>query len=186
MLWAIPVGLALGLIARGGIDGLLSLGFRWGPLAVGGLLVQLVLFTALGDSLAGDFGPTIYILSTVAVFAAVARNWRLTGMPVVAAGALGNLIAITANGGFMPASQEALELAGFVGPGDHTNSVVLANPAFRPLTDIFALPASVPLANVFSVGDVLIGLGIVIVIVAAMRARPERIAPSGTIRHDPS
>lgn len=180
MLWAIPIGLILGFVARGSIDGLLTLGFRWGPLAIGGLLVQLVLFTAFWDSLAGDLGPPIYVASTVAVFAAVARNSRLAGMPVVAAGALGNLIAIAANGGFMPASQEALELAGFVGPGDHTNSVVLANPAVRPLTDIFALPAIVPLANVFSIGDVLIGLGIVIVIVAAMRARTEPISPSGS------
>jgi hypothetical protein len=32
----------------------------------------------------------------------------------------------------------------------------------------------VPLANVFSVGDVLIGVGVVVVIVAAMRRRPAR------------
>lgn len=169
MLWAIPAGLLLGAALRGGLDGLFGLHFRWGPLAIGGLLVQVVLFTPLGDSIAGDLGPAIYILSTLAVFAAVARNWRLTGMPVVAAGALSNLVAITANGGFMPADAGALERAGFGGPGDHTNSVVLADPAFRPLTDIYALPSGVPLANVFSVGDVLIGVGIVIVIVAAMR-----------------
>ena len=171
MLWAIPIGLILGALASGRMDGLLGLGFRWAPLAVGGLLVQIVLFSAFGDRLAGDLGPAIYVLSTLAVFVAVARNWRLTGMIVVAAGALSNLIAITANGGFMPAAQEALDIAGFGGPGDHTNSVVLANPAVRPLTDIYALPAGVPLANVFSVGDILIGLGIVIVIVAAMRRR---------------
>ena len=177
MLWAIPVGLLLGVLMRGGLDGLFGLAFRWGPLAIGGLLVQVVLFTPFGDSIAGDFGPAIYILSTLAVFAAVARNWRLKGMPVVAAGALSNLIAITANGGFMPADAGALERAGFGGPGDHTNSVVLADPAFRPLTDIYALPAGIPLANVFSVGDVLIGVGIVIVIVAAMRR---------TVAHEPS
>lgn len=171
MLWAIPVGLILGALAGGRMDGLLALGFRWAPLAVGGLVVQIVLFSAFGDRLAGDLGPAIYVLSTLAVFLAVARNWRLTGMLVVAAGALSNLVAITANGGFMPAAREALELAGFGGPGDHTNSVVLDNPAVRPLTDIYALPAGVPLANVFSVGDMLIGVGIVIVIVAAMRRR---------------
>ncbi|MES2209581.1 MAG: DUF5317 family protein [Chloroflexota bacterium] len=171
MLWAIPVGLIVGLVARGSVDGLLALGFRWAPLAVGGLLVQVVLFSEFGDRTAGDLGPAIYILSTLAVFVAVARNWRLTGMPVVAFGALSNLVAITTNGGFMPADPRALEYAGFGGPGDHTNSIVLADPAVRPLTDIFALPAGVPLANVFSVGDVLIGLGIVIVIVAAMRRR---------------
>jgi hypothetical protein len=174
MLWAIPLGLVLGVLLRGTLDGLFALGFRWAPLAVGGLLVQLVLFTAAGDSLAGDLGPAIYILSTLAVFVAVARNWRLTGMPIVAVGALSNLVAITANGGFMPADAGALTQAGFGGPGDHTNSVVLADPALRPLTDIFALPAGVPLANVFSVGDVLIGVGVVVVIVAAMRRRPAR------------
>lgn len=180
MLWAIPIGLILGLLARGNLDGLFGLGFRWGPLAIAGLLVQLVLFTAFGDSLAGELAPAIYIASTLAVLIAVLRNWPLTGMPIVAAGSLSNLVAITANGGFMPADADALRVAGFAGPGDHTNSVVLADPAFRPLTDIFALPAGVPLANVFSVGDVLIGAGILVVIVAAMRVRTEPAAPAAT------
>jgi len=39
----------------------------------------------------------------------------------------------------------------------------------RPLTDIFVLPAWLPFANVFSVGDLLIGLGVAVVIVVAMR-----------------
>ena len=64
------------------------------------------------------------------------------------------------------------------------NSVVLAEPALRPLTDIFALPAWLPMANVFSVGDVLIAVGIAWTIAAAMR-RPavgaaRRAAPTGT------
>ena len=63
-------------------------------------------------------------------------------------------------------------MAGFGGPGDHTNSVFLAHPALQPQTDNFALPAGVPLANVFSIGDVLIGLGVIVVIVAAMRRKP--------------
>ncbi len=172
MLWAIPVGLLLGVVLRGSLDGFLSIGFRWAPLAVGGLLIQIALFTETGDRLAGDLGPPIYVVSTLAVFVAVVRNWRLTGMVVVAAGALSNLIAISANGGFMPADPGALAMAGFGGPGDHTNSIVLADPAVRFLTDIYALPAAVPMANVFSVGDVLIGVGIVIVIVAAMRRSP--------------
>lgn len=177
MLLSIPVGVVVGLLLRGRLEGLVALGFHWAPLAVGGLLVQVVLFSEFGDRLAGDLGPAIYVLSTFAVFLAVARNLRLAGMNIVAAGALSNLIAITSNGGFMPADPEALAIAGFGGPGDHTNSIVLADPAFRILTDIFALPASVPLANVYSVGDILIGVGIVVVIVAAMRrGGPERSA----------
>jgi hypothetical protein len=171
MLMAIPIGIALGLLAGGRIEGLVQLRFRWAALAVAGLLVQVVLFTPLGDGIAGDLGPAVYLASTAAVFVAVLRNLRMPGMAIAAVGALSNLVAIAANGGSMPADPGALALAGFEGPGEHTNSVVLAEPALRPLTDIFALPSWVPLANVFSIGDVLIGVGVAIAIVAAMRRR---------------
>ena len=175
MLWAIPAGILAGLALGGKPGNLAAFRFRWGWLAVLGLLVQVVLFTPFGDRLAGGFGPAIYIGSTLVVFLAVLRNIRLPGMAIVALGAISNLAAISANGGFMPASREALTIAGFADEGEHTNSVVLENPALEPLTDIFALPAGLPFANVFSVGDVLIALGIVVVIVTTMR-RPAQVA----------
>jgi hypothetical protein len=171
MLWAIPTGILLGLVAGGRLDGLAALRLRWAWLAVAGLLVQVVLFSETGNELAGAGGPAIYVGSTLAVFVAVVRNIGITGMPLVALGSLSNLVAITSNGGFMPADPAALHAAGLDGPGSHTNSIVLENPAFEPLTDIYAIPASLPFANVFSVGDVLLGVGIVVVIVAAMRRR---------------
>ena len=183
MLWAIPIGIAAGLLARGKLDNLSRFRFRWGGLALAGLLVQVVLFTRFGDGLAGSAGPAIYVASTAAVLLAVLRNIRIPGMAIVALGSLSNLAAVTANGGFMPASAEALAIAGLDGPGSHTNSVVLENPVLEPLTDIFALPAWMPLANVFSIGDVLIGAGLVIVIVAVMRGhgaeRSGSAAPAG-------
>jgi Family of unknown function (DUF5317) len=169
MLWAIPAGLVLGTLLGGTIESLAAVRFRWAPLAIAALLVQVVLFTPLGDQISGGYGPAVYLISTAAVFVAVVRNLRLTGIPIVGLGALCNLAAIAANGGAMPADAAALTAAGLDGPGAHTNSVVLAEPALRPLTDVYAVPAWVPLANVFSVGDVLIGIGIVVVIVAAMR-----------------
>jgi hypothetical protein len=183
LLASIPLGLAVGYALGGRLEQLGRLGFAWAPLAVIGLLVQVVLFTPVGGSLA-VVEPILYVASTAAVFVAVIRNVRLTGMPIVALGALSNLVAITLNGGAMPADPAALAAAGLAGPGTNTNSVMLANPAVRPLTDIFAIPAGVPLANVFSVGDVLIGLGIVVVIVSAMRrpAATSRDAPGGGSR----
>ena len=68
----------------------------------------------------------------------------------------------------MPADPSALATAGFEVTGS-TNSVVVADPALWPLTDIFAMPAAVPFANVFSVGDVLIAIGIAATIALAMR-----------------
>jgi hypothetical protein len=168
MLWAIPAGILVGLLVGGRLSNLSGLGFRWGWLAVGGLLVQLVLFTPTGEAIAGSAGSAIYLASTLVVFVAVLRNISLPGMPLVLFGALSNLLAIAANGGYMPASADAIDIAGLP-PGDHANSVVLADPALRPLTDVLALPAWVPMANVFSIGDVLIAVGIVWVIAAAMR-----------------
>jgi uncharacterized protein DUF5317 len=176
LLWAIPVGLVLGWLLGGRVGALSNLGFRWAGLALAGLLVQVVLFTPTGDDLAGAWGPPIYVASTAAVFVAVARNLRIRGLEIVALGALSNLAAIALNGGAMPADPAALRTAGLDGPGAHTNSVVIADPVLRPLTDIFAVPAGIPFANVFSVGDVLIGLGIVVAIVVAMRSGATRNA----------
>lgn len=169
ILVAIPIGILVGLLRRGNLANLSGFRFRWAWVAVAGLVIQVALFTEAGDRITGAAGPAIYVLSTAAVFAAVLRNIRLPGMAIVALGSISNLAAILANGGSMPADQGALAAAGLDGAGSHTNSVVLAAPALQPLTDIFAVPAGIPLANVFSLGDVLIGLGIVVLISTLMR-----------------
>lgn len=185
ILYAIPAGILAGFLLRGRLDGLLELKFRWAWLAIGGLLVQVVLFTELGDRLVGNLAPAVYVASTVAVLVALLRNIRLAGLPLAAIGSFLNLAAILANGGAMPADAAALRIAGFDGPGDHTNSVVLAEPALRLLTDIFAVPAGVPLANVFSIGDVLIAVGVAWAIAAAMR-RPASASSAPSVSADPA
>jgi hypothetical protein len=74
----------------------------------------------------------------------------------------------------MPASAGALALLGKHAPTIYSNSTVVAHPALEPLTDQFALPSWLPMANVFSAGDVLIGIGMVVAIVAAMRGTARR------------
>jgi uncharacterized protein DUF5317 len=103
------------------------------------------------------------------VLVAVWRNLRVPGLALVAIGAISNLAAIVANDGVMPTTQAALSAAGLDPLDGFSNSAVLADPALAPLTDIFALPRWLPLANVFSIGDVLIALGIVVVIAIGMR-----------------
>ena len=44
--------------------------------------------------------------------------------------------------------------------GDFNNSGILAHPQLAWLGDVLAVPAGVPLANVFSIGDVLILVGL--------------------------
>lgn len=172
ILYAIVVGLLLGVLLRGSPARLGDLRFRWAPLILIGTAIQVALFSEPVSSRVGALGPGIYVASTALVLAAVVRNVGIRGLSIVALGAASNLAAIVANGGYMPASAAALGSHGAPPGGEYSNSVVLANPALAPLTDIFSLPAWLPAANVFSVGDVLIGAGIVVVIVAQMRRRP--------------
>jgi hypothetical protein len=95
----------------------------------------------------------------LAVF--LVANWRLPGMPVVALGGALNLLAIAVNGGVMPASPAALEGAGLdPGAPGFQNSTAVEDPRLGFLGDVFYIPASWPLSNVFSIGDVLIALGV--------------------------
>jgi hypothetical protein len=129
----------------------------------------------------GALGPPIYVASTALVLVAVLANRAIRGMAIVAFGAASNLVAIVANGGFMPASQAAMDALGKSDPTTYSNSDIVADPVLAPLTDVFALPAWLPFANVFSIGDLLIGVGVVVVIVAAMRGdRPVPEPPAGT------
>jgi Family of unknown function (DUF5317) len=175
LLYAIVLGLALGLLLGGRLSGLASLDFRWAPLAIAGLAVQIVLFSGPISDRVGNLGPVIYVASTLMVLVVVLRNIRIVGMPIVALGAASNLLAIIANGGYMPTSPGAAAAAGRAEATTYSNSAIVDGAVLAPLTDIFALPTWMPFTNVFSIGDVLIGVGVVVAIVVAMRrGAPDR------------
>lgn len=170
ILYAVVIGLIAGFAVGGRLDGLGRIEFRWPWLAIGGFFVQVLLFSAAVSSAVGSAGPPVYVASTAAVLVAVVRNVHIPGLVVVAVGAASNLLAIVSNGGFMPASPGAFASLGRSVDDGYTNSAIVASPAFEPLTDVYALPGWVPLANVFSVGDVLIAAGVVMVLVVGMRS----------------
>lgn len=185
LLYSIAAGLVLGRLAGGRLHNLERVRFHWWPLALGGLAVQLVLFAGPVASRLGAEAAGIYVLSTLAVLAALLRNLNLPGLPVIATGAVLNLVPVLANGGYMPSSPEAwLELTGSAAlPVSHFTNVVLAAPdtAFAILGDIFAFPRQLPMATVFSVGDAVIAVGAVIFLVAAMRRPSDRLILAPTV-----
>src|SRR5689334_7704794 len=159
ILYGVLAGLVVGALLGGRLEQLSEIRFRFGFLVVVALVVQIAVFSPIGDVLPAAVARGLYVASTAAVALVVLANVRLPGLPLVALGAAANLAAILANGGSMPADPGALAVAG-VSIGPHTNSVIETRPALEPLTDIFAIPGWVPLANVFSIGDVLIAIGI--------------------------
>jgi Family of unknown function (DUF5317) len=102
-------------------------------------------------------------------------NRRIPGLLVIAAGATLNGVVIAINAGTLPASAAAQRLAGISEvPGDFTNSGVLASAHLAFLGDQFAWPQPLPFANVFSVGDVLIVVGVGLAAHGICRTRPSR------------
>ena len=172
LLYAVLAGLIAGLILGGNLLQLAAIRLRWTWLIVAGMAIQGLLYSQPVSErvaqLGPEVGPGLYVASMAMVLAAVVRNVAVPGLPLVALGAASNLAAIVANGGYMPASAAALGSHVPTG-GGYSNSTVIDNPALPFLTDIFALPDWLPAGNVFSIGDVLIGVGLVVVIAAAMR-----------------
>jgi hypothetical protein len=90
-------------------------------------------------------------------------NREVAGLPLLAAGAGLNALAIAVNGGQMPASESALRRVGLsTEAGDrYVNSGVVESPRLALLGDVFPSPDWLPLRNVYSVGDLLILAGAV-------------------------
>jgi hypothetical protein len=114
----------------------------------------------------------------------VAANRRIAGVALLGLGGALNALAIVANGGIMPAAASAVERAGLVhDPGRFHNSAIVEDARLAYLGDIFALPASVPLSNVFSVGDVLLfAAGATIVHALAGSPWTRRLRPASAWR----
>ena len=182
LLYSIVAGLLIGRLVGGRVGNLEQVRFAWWQLALAGLFVQLLLFADPIQERIGAEGPAIYVLSTLAVLAALLRNLRLPGLAVVAVGALLNLTAILANGGYMPSSPEIWrELTGVAAlPVAYYSNVVLIGPdTLVPfLGDVFAFPRPLPMATAFSIGDAVIALGAIIFLVTAMRQPGRAISPA--------
>ncbi|MDO8485298.1 MAG: hypothetical protein Q7S35_10185, partial [Candidatus Limnocylindrales bacterium] len=67
ILYAIPVGIVAGYLLGGRLERLGGVRFRWAPLALLGLAVQVALFSDPLAGIVGDAGPPIYVASTAVV-----------------------------------------------------------------------------------------------------------------------
>lgn len=125
------------------------------------LAIQLILFEFLARHIPMWSSNALHLSTYGLTVAFILMNLRLPGAWLIAVGTSANLLAITANGGTMPADMGAWKRAGLrdIPPDVFENSAALSSPRLAFLGDIFAVPAGWPLANVFSLGDVLIVIG---------------------------
>ena len=183
---AVILGLAVSLARnRGQTFSLLAdIPLRSAWLVIPALAMQYPLLRA-------PFGPTqqmgiqqaVFLLSHLLLLVFVWRNRRLVGIQIVGLGILCNLVVILVNGGFMPITPETLvrinpgttlginpgTTLGIWELGFHygfSKDVILLRGATNlwPLSDVLVLPPPFPWPTAFSLGDLLIAAGIVVLL----------------------
>lgn len=163
LLAAVLIGLVTIPLAGGRIARLADVPLRMPLAPLAALLLQAVVATSAGTPSA--LLPAVHVASYAVAAVFVVANRDHAGVVLLGLGGALNGVAIVANGGVMPASAGAVARAGVVHEaGRFHNSAVLEGARLGFLGDVFALPASLPFSNVFSVGDVvLFAAGIVVV-----------------------
>jgi hypothetical protein len=157
---SILIALVLTPMLHGDLRALAAMRFRLAGLLAVALLVQVLVVTVFPGP-ASPLRVGLFLSSYALALMFLYLNRRIPGLWLVGVGALLNLLAIVANAGVMPAAPGALATADVRPSGeDFANSAYVANPNLGFLGDVFAIPSSWPLANVFSPGDVLIALGV--------------------------
>jgi hypothetical protein len=164
LLPSLLLGVLFALLLGGRPSRLLSLELRHGWVVFASLGLQIVLFSPLGADVPAELREPLHLATygLLGVFALV--NARTLVLLPIFLGMACNAVAIAVNGGRMPVHPDAAAAAGIdaTAPGNTR----LGGDALTFLGDVFALPSSIPFANVFSAGDLLIGFGMIALIVA--------------------
>ncbi|MBI5105803.1 MAG: DUF5317 domain-containing protein [Solirubrobacterales bacterium] len=169
------VAVLVSVVLAGGRLGLVAaVRFRRTSAIVVALLAQVVVIEVVPGG-RREVLEAVHVATYVVGGLFVLANLRLPGMAAMGLGGALNAIAITANGGVMPADPGALAAAGLA--TDHAeflNSAAVRDPHLQPLGDVFATPPGLPFSNVFSVGDVLLlaGAAVFLHVLAQSRLAP--------------
>ena len=176
---ALLIGLAVGFLRGGRLSHLARLRLRWLWIIPVALAVQLMIFPLFSRAPLLPYATVpLHVLSYALVGVWLLANLRVTPLVVVGCGALANFVTVAVNGGRMPASAAALRGAGWsktadflVSQGEYGNVVLMGETTrLNWLGDYLYLPDWVPFAIAFSIGDVLIMVGLAWLIARGMVA----------------
>jgi Family of unknown function (DUF5317) len=152
------VVLVLPLLLGGDATRLASMPLRHVGWIAGGLAIQILIIELLTGP--GWLLGIVHIGTYLLAGWFVVVNRRVPGLVVIGLGTALNGLTIALNDGTLPARAGALRAAGIdLSPDRFVNSGAVAHPHLAFLGDVFAIPAALPLSNVFSIGDVLIIAG---------------------------
>lgn len=181
---AIALGLVLGVLAGGDLRNLGHVGLRLEiPLLIAFVIQGLARGRVPALASAGVYGLGVWVVVSCLLCVLLTANWRRPGMAVAWVGVMVNLVVVLANGA-MP-----VMVASGSGVPSSIASAIRASSGFYQLSGgatVFGLFGDViplPLGRVsyFSVGDVLLAVGVVAYLIFGSVRAPQtaEIAPEG-------
>lgn len=161
----------------------------YGLVLIAFTLQAILIFLPVWNSYGSSARLGAMLISYAMLGGFVWANRQLPGVWLLGLGLLANGLVIFANGGFMPVTFEALRAAGMSrlvtgsAPGTivmGSKDVLLPYEATRLsfLSDIFVLPPPFPITGVFSVGDILIAVGIFFLVTFALGTNRNAVLPN--------
>jgi len=184
LIGAIVLALILGLLAGGNIWHLGQVRLQRLPLLAGAVVVRFATEAAISNGVeaADTYRLPLFALAYAMLLAGLWANRTQPGMSLAFVGILGNAIAITANGGFMPIWEPSLAAAQIhvdqlhsvfhvpLGPDLTANFLLHAG----PLADVIPIP--VPFVrNVASIGDLFLSAGLGFFLFATVVRPPQEL-----------
>ena len=179
LILAVALGIVIALVSGGSLSRLATVPFKHGWLAF--LAIGLQVVAVYTHSIQG-MAPILFSLSYAILIGLVWINRRLAGMPIVGLGLGLNTLVTVANGGYMPVTKEAIWRAGLthltyeletgariLGAKDIILPQSQTNLWF--LSDIIVLRG--PFPTVFSIGDIILALGILMFFCGTMRRQDQ-------------
>jgi MFS transporter, DHA3 family, macrolide efflux protein len=182
LLGGIVVGLVLGLLNGGRLEHIGSVRLRWPALIFLAVLVrygaEILLTRGFEPALAVQ--PVLLVGASLFLLAGLWANRRLPGMAIAFVGVASNAIVLAVNDGRMPIWAASLSAAGFspadVSPAIHTILPASLDAGFvahlGPFADVIPIPLPL-IANVASIGDVVIAFGLAFFLFAIVQQTPE-------------
>src|SRR5512132_2997108 len=184
LLSVLVLSVCLGYLFGGRLHRLEALRPRWWGLVIIGLGIQFVRLPdgATGTDLVIRTAVLALCYSLLLTFALV--NVRMPGMFLVVIGLACNMTVIVVNGG-MPASAQALIDSGqedvlvfLQDQGADKHHLLTDDDQLTFLADVIAVPQ--PIGQAMSVGDIFVYVGLIWLIVAAMRGWTPSARPAGS------
>jgi len=186
---AVVLSILIALLRGGSLSRLAQVPFKHGWLAFIAIALQVA---AVYVQEIGNLAAWLFVGSYLILIGLILINRRLAGVPIIGLGLGLNALVTAVNGGYMPVTPEAVERAGLthlVSEMEAGARVLGAKDMILPradthlwfLGDVFVLQG--PWPTVFSIGDVLLVVGVLIFFQRAMRPAPRPEATDPEIPH---